>query len=156
MNYLLEAYLTFLQEREWDDPDDPGSVHPDFLDKVLGKLTGSGDLAQFRQAHQPSMVNVYIKRSLGDYRGRANTLNTYRFKKAGIEDWEDAKKILKKAIDHEKKICPERFLKGIKTVQNISKEPLGRELGPDGISSDGYTDGVSLGPAAMSGGGGGD
>jgi hypothetical protein len=123
MNYLLEFYLSFLHEREWTDEDDPGSSNVDLLNKTMGKLTGSDVLAQNRQAHQPSMVNVYVKNALGDYRGRADTLNTYRFKKAGIKDWEAAKKILQKAIDHEKKINPEKFLKGIKTVQNISKEP---------------------------------
>jgi hypothetical protein len=153
MNYLLEGYLAFIQEREWDDPDDPGSKDPAFLGKVMGKLTGSDVLAQKRQYHQPSLINIYVKHALGDYRGRADMLNTLRFKKAGIDDWKDAKKILKKAIDHEKKLNPAKFLKGIKTVQNISKEPLGKEAKKGGgTSADSYTDGVSTGPQAMTGG----
>lgn len=151
MSYLLEYYLAFLQEREWNDEDDPGSANTKLLNKVLSQLTASGELAQLRQKHQPSMINVYIKRSLGDYRGRADMLNTYRYKKAGIKDWDDAKRLLQKAIDHEKKIKPEEFLKNIKTVQNISKEPLGRELGPDGSCDDGYSDGTSGGPSSVGG-----
>jgi hypothetical protein len=152
MNLMLETYLLFLQEREWNDPDDPGSTHPELLTKTMSQLTGSDDLAQQRQAHQPNMLNVYVKRALGDYRGRANTLNTYRFKRIGIKHWKDVLKVLKKAIDHEKNLKPEEFLKGIKTVQNISGEPLGRELGPNASSYDGYTDGVSPGPTAATGG----
>lgn len=153
---MLECYLLFLHEREWNDEDDPGSDNLDILNKTMSKLTGSDVLAQNRQAHQPSMVNVYVKRSLGDYRGRADTLNTYRFKKAGIKDWDDAKKLLQKAIDHERKIKPEKFLKGIKTVQDISKEPLGKEVGKGGATSrDSYVDGASPGPSSMTGGDGG-
>jgi len=156
MNYILEAYLTFLHEREWNDPDDPGSVHPDLLDRVISRLDGSADLAKLRQKHQPNMLNVYIKRALGDYRGRADTLNTYRFKNIGIDDWENIKKVIKKAYDHEKhKIHPEKFLKGIMTVQNLTGEPLGKEIGPDGTSDDGYSDGISSGPQSMGGGDGG-
>ena len=151
---MLKWYLEFIQEREWTDDDDPGSVDPlPLLRKVVKDLRGSGDLAQQRQAHQPSMVNVYVKNSLGDYRGRADSLNSYRFKKAGIKDWEAAKKILQKAIDHEKEIDPEKFLKGIKTVQNISKEPLGKETKRGGgTTTDSYTDGLSSGPQSMTGG----
>ena len=152
-NYLVEGYLSFIQDREWTDPDDEGNLHPDMLGKTFSKLTGSDKLAQLRQSHQPNMMNIYVKRALGDYRGRANTLNTYRFKRMGMEDWEDAKKMLKKAYDHEKNIHPEKFLKGIRTVQNLSGEPLGKEVGPDGISNDGYSDGASAGPQSMTGGG---
>jgi hypothetical protein len=159
-NYILEGYLAYLYERQWDDPDDPGSTHPDLIRKVIGHLSGSDKLAQQRQAHQPNMLNVYIKRALGDYRGRADTLNSYRFKNIGIKDWDEIKKILKKAYDHERnKIFPERFLKGIMTIQNLSGEPLGKEIGPSGISDDGYSDGTSPGPQSMigsPGGGGGD
>lgn len=153
-NYILEGYLTFIQEREWNDPDDPGSVDPlPLLQRVVKDLHGSGELAQKRQEHQPSMVNVYVKNSLGDYRGRADTLNSYRFKKAGIKDWEAAKKILQKAIDHEKKIDPAKLIRKIMTVQNISKEPLGKETRRGGgTSDDGYVDGASAGPQAMTGG----
>jgi len=152
-NYLLEIYLEFIQEREWTDPDDPGTTNPELLGKTFSKLTGSDVLAQQRQIHQPSMVNVYVKNSLGDYRGRADMLNTFRFKKAGIKDWESAKKILKKAIDHEKKLDPAKLIKKIKTVQNISKEPLGKEAGRMGATSnDSYADGASPGPSSMTGG----
>ncbi len=150
--FILEGYLYFLQEKEWNDPDDPGSVNPlPLLQKVIKDLEGSGELAQKRQEHQPNMLNVYIKRALGDYRGRADTLNSYRFKKIGIKDWDEIKKILKKAYDHEKNIHPEKFLKGIRTVQNYSGEPLGKEIGPAGISNDGYADGASAGPTSMGG-----
>jgi hypothetical protein len=141
MNYLLEGYLTYLHEKEWSDPDDPGTHSLDLLQSVVSKLTGSGDLAKQRQAHQPNMLNVYIKRALGDYRGRADTLNSYRFKNIGMKDWDIIKKVLKKAYDHEKNIHPEKALKNIITVQNFSGEPLGREIGPDGGSDDGYPDG---------------
>ena len=156
-NILLETYLLFIQEREWSDPDDPGSTHPELLKKVLGNLHGSGELAQQRQAHQPNMLNIYIKRALGDYRGRADTLNTYRFKKIGVKDWDEVKKMLKKAMDHEKNINPEEFLKGIITVQNVgSREPLGKEVGPSGTYDDGYASGAtSSGSSSMTGGGGG-
>ena len=151
---MLEGYLAFVQEREWNDPDDPGSVDAlPLLQKVVKDLHGSGDLAQRRQEHQPSMVNVYIRNALGDYRGRADTLNSYRFKKAGIKDWEDAKRVLQKAIDHEKEIDPAKLIRKIMTVQNISKEPLGKEAGLRGATSkDSYTDGASAGPQAMTGG----
>ena len=153
MEHILEFYLAFIQEREWTDEDDPGSDNPELLVKTLGKLTGSDVLAQQRQIHQPSMVNVYVKNSLGDYRGRADMLNTFRFKKAGIKDWESAKKILKKAIDLEKKLDPAKLIKKIKTIQNISKEPLGKEAGRMGATSnDSYADGVSSGPSSMTGG----
>lgn len=152
-NPLLEAYLYFLHEREWSDPDDPGTTHTDMLGKTFSKLTGSDKLAQLRQMKQPNMMNIYVKRALGDYRGRADTLNTYRFKRMGIKDWDDAKKMLMKAYDHEKNIHPEKFLKGIRTVQNLSGEPLGKEVGPDGVSNDGYTDGLSAGPSSMGDGG---
>ena len=155
MNYILEVYLAFLHEREWNDPDDPGSTHPELLIKTMAKLIGSDLLAQQRQAHQPELLNICVKNALGDYRGRADTLNTYRFKKVGLKSWDQVKKILKKAYDHERNIHPEKFLKGIKTVQNLSGEPLGKEVGPDGISNDGYADGVSAGPSAMGGDGGG-
>ena len=151
---LIAGYLAYLEEREWTDPDDPGIKSNDLLARTMSKLTGSDVLAQQRQAHQPSMINVYIRTALGDYRGRADTLNSYRFKKAGIKDWDDAKKVLQKAIDHEKKIHPEKFLKGIRTVQNITKEPLGKETGRGGATSaDSYADGVSSGPQSMMGGG---
>jgi hypothetical protein len=141
-NILLETYLLFIQEREWNDPDDPGSTHYKLLKKVLRNLDGSGELAQQRQAHQPNMLNIYIKHALGDYRGRANTLNTYRFKKIGLKDWDKIKKILKKAMDHEKNLDAEKFLKGIITVQNVgSREPLGKEVGQDMTYNDGYSDG---------------
>jgi hypothetical protein len=152
MNYLLEGYLTYLHEKEWNDPDDPGTHSLDLLQSVVSKLTGSGDLAQQRQAHQPNMLNVYIKRALGDYRGRADTLNTYRFKNIGMKDWDIIKKVLKKAYDHEKNIHPEKALKNIMTVQNFSKEPLGREIGPDGSNDDGYSDGPSGSGGALGGG----
>lgn len=153
--FILEGYLTFIQEREWNDPDDPGLINDlPLLQKVVRDLHGSGELAQKRQEHQPSMVNVYIKNSLGDYRGRANTLNSYRFKKAGIKDWDIAKKILQKAIDHEKHIDPARLIKKIITVQNVSKEPLGKETKRGGgTSDDGYADGADSSPQAMTTGG---
>ena len=150
---IIDKYLAFLQEREWNDDSDPGTTKPSHIRKVLSTLSGSGDLAQIRQSHQPSVINIYLKRCLGDYRGRADMLNTYRYKKVGFKDWEDAKKLLQKAMDHENKIEPEKFLKGIKTVQNISREPLGKEIGPDGESDDGYTDGTSFG-GSMAGDGG--
>ena len=154
MKYILETYLWFLQEKEWTDEDDPGAADPlPLLQKVVKNLHGLGDLGQQRQAHQPNMLNVYIKRALGDYRGRADSLNSYRFKKVGVKDWDDVKRILQKAIDHEKNIHPEKFLKGIKTIQDISKEPLGKETKKGGgTSSDSYVDGVSTGPQAMTGG----
>lgn len=154
MNYLLEGYLAYLNERDWDEPNDPGTHSLDLLRRVISHLDGSGKLAKERQHHQPNMLNVYIKRSLGDYKGRADTLNSYRFKKIGIKDWDIIKKILKKAFDHERhKIHPEKFLKNIITVQNLSGEPLGQELGPDGTSDDGYPDAIGASPGGGDGGG---
>jgi len=151
--FMLEGYLTFIHEKEWNDINDPGSTNPHLVKQVVGDLHGSGDLAQQRQKHQPSMVSVYVKNALGDYRGRADSLNTFRFKRAGLKDWEMAKKILKKAIDHEKKLDPAKIIKKIMTVQNISKEPLGKEAGRRGATShDSYTDGTSSGPQSMTGG----
>jgi len=153
-NYLIEDYLTYISEREWTDPDDEGAIHPDLVKKVLGTLTGSAELAKMRQIHQPKLLNIYVKNALGDYRGRADTLNSYRFKKIGFKDWQKIKAILMKAYEFEKKLNPAELIKHIRTVQNLSGEPLGKEIGPDGISDDGYSDVASDGGDGGDGGGG--
>jgi len=106
-----------------------------------------------RQIHQPELLNIYVKNALGDYRGRADTLNSYRFKKIGFKDWQKIKAILMKAYEFEKKLNPAELIKHIRTVQNLSGEPLGKEIGPDGISDDGYSDAASFGGDGGDGGG---
>jgi hypothetical protein len=119
--FIIEGYLTFVQEREWNDLDDPGTVDSmPLIQKLLKDLEGNKDLNQRRQKHQPSMVSIFIKNALGDYRGRADSANSYRFKKIGVKDWEVAKKVLKKALDHEKNIDPAKLIRNLIT---ITKKP---------------------------------
>lgn len=147
----MPIFLFYLHEREWDEDEKISliAIKADRIKDVLGKLTGSGALAAARQLMQPRLLNIYLKNALGDYKGRANTVNSYRFKKLGLDKLKQIKAILKKAQKVEKDSKPEDFLKNIITVGDKSFEPLGRELGLNASSDDGYSDAGSMAVGSM-------
>ena len=147
----MPIFLIYLQEKEWDEDDKEAilAIKAKRIKDVIKKLSGSGDLAAARQLHQPRILNIYLKNALGDYMGRANTVNSYRFRKLGLDKLKQIKAILKKAKKAEKDSKPEDFLKNIITVADKSFEPLGRELGANASSDDGYSDAGVMSVGAM-------
>jgi hypothetical protein len=147
----MPIFLIYLQEKEWDEENEEPivAIKADRIADVIKNLSGSGKLAVARQAHQPRMLNIYLKNILGDYKGRANTVNSYRFRKLGLDKMKQIKAILKKAQKAERDSKPEDFLKNIITVSDKSFEPLGRELGIHSTSDDGYPDAGAMEVGAM-------
>jgi len=151
---LLEVYLIYLQEKEWDEDEEfPDKISVKTIANVIGKLSGSGKLAAARHSLQPRLLNIYVRNALGDYLGRANTQNSYNLQNIGLDKLAQIKSVLKKAIKFEKDLKPEEFLKNIITVSDKSNEPVGRELGVSGESDDGYSDSGDGGDGGDGGGG---
>ena len=97
---LVEDYLSFLQESEWDQVTDyPESYDLNNQIDMLGSLGGLAKARKIRHNHQPSLYNVYVKRSLGDYLGRVDLMNAMSVPHIGIEDFkDDMQNIINKAL----------------------------------------------------------
>jgi predicted double-glycine peptidase len=101
---IVEAYLFYLQEMEWDAD---GEIDPQALRHtihMLKHLAGVEKMRKVRHSLQPSLYNVYIKRSIGDYIGRTDKINSRRVDNIGVEDFEKDVEDLKKKIEFAKKI----------------------------------------------------
>jgi len=97
---LIESYLfyLYLQEREWNDPtENPDSFDINRFKDILGDLGGIIKMRQIRHALQPSLYNIYIKNSIGDYKGRPDMMNTKTMHHLGIDDFKgDIKDLIRK------------------------------------------------------------
>jgi|WetSurSiteA1Bulk_404760.scaffolds.fasta_scaffold00070_29 hypothetical protein len=101
LKLLTQTYLDFLQEREWNEPtQNPDTFNMKIYADLLAKLTSNDKIKDMRHALQPSMYNIYIKNSLGDYKGRPNTANSKTIKHIGLKQFEDDEARLKKIIDY--------------------------------------------------------
>lgn len=95
---LLDRYLYYVQERQWDEEtENPDSFDIEAYKKVFADKSPSLEpLEKIRHALQPSMYNIYIKNSLGDYKGRPDSLNSKSIRNVGLEDFEKDKSRIKK------------------------------------------------------------
>jgi hypothetical protein len=94
---LLDRYLYYVQERQWDEEtENPDTFDPENYKKVFGDLIGLGPLEKTRHALQPSMYNIYLKNSLGDYKGRPDSINNQTVRNIGIKDFEEDKERITK------------------------------------------------------------
>lgn len=74
---LMEEYINYIQEREWDeDPKNNDSFDTKVFKDALSKLAGPDPFNSIRHDEDPTLVNIYIKNLLGDYKGRIDTHNT--------------------------------------------------------------------------------
>jgi hypothetical protein len=96
---ILDRYLYYIQERQWDEEtENPDSFDLNVFKKVFGDLDGTVPLQQIRHSLQPSIYNIYVKNSLGDYKGRPDQMNTKTVRHVGIKDFEADKERLLKSI----------------------------------------------------------
>jgi len=97
---MIESYLDFLflQEREWEEPtQNPDSFDLRRFEDMLGNLGGIVNMRKIRHALQPSLYNIYIKNSIGDYKGRPDMMNSKTIHHLGVEDFEgDMKELIRK------------------------------------------------------------
>ena len=84
---LIETYLSFLNEKEWDEKAKwEDHINVDDLKSFIkqdGKVTDK-DLTYQRQAIQPTLMDL-IKNTGGDYKGRTTTRNSNHGDYAGID-----------------------------------------------------------------------
>jgi hypothetical protein len=85
---MLNIYLKFLQEREWNDKNiewdnDELETIKHFLSNLDRKSTDKMDAN--RHSFQPSIFNIYLKNVIGDYKGRIDALNSRRVYTVGIK-----------------------------------------------------------------------
>ena len=100
----LNKYLTKLQEREFEDPtENPEIFKLDLYKKLLKHLDGLPEISNLRQSIQPTLYSLFIKKSMGDYKGRIDSRNTRATTHLGIDDFENDKKELKYKSNQVKK-----------------------------------------------------
>lgn len=106
---ILEHYLNFLQERQWDEE----TENPDAFDvtpyKRLMVEPGLDNPALFqklRQTLQPSLFGLYIKNAVGDYKGRPDMYNARAYRGLGLKDFEKKLSMLKRRVNQAKKKKP--------------------------------------------------
>jgi predicted double-glycine peptidase len=127
---LVSDYLSFLQETEWDtETDYPESFDLQTHRDMLGKLGGLAKSRHIRHNHQPSLYNVYVRRSLGDYLGRVDSMNAKSVPHIGIDDFrEDMENIIRKAL-HALKMKSEENSDYIASVHGTPDSPDEGEVG---------------------------
>jgi len=144
---LLETYLLYLslQEREWNTPtENPDSFELKNFEDLLG-LTKTGGLKVFkkmRHALQPSMYDLYIKNSLGDYMGRPDTMNNRTMRHVGFKEFQKDIESLKKKIKYAEKIkdkFPDNFFTGASQYGEMNDPGLD-DSGDGGDGGDGGGD----------------
>jgi len=81
---LLEIYLYFLQEKEWDGDSDIKSNDLDIIRKLLLTLGGQEEELN-NKCHniQPTLMGL-IANTGGDYKGRTTAANTKRDPRSGF------------------------------------------------------------------------
>jgi predicted double-glycine peptidase len=101
---IVDDYLSFLYESEWNIPTDaPDSFDIKVHRDMLGSLGGLSKSKHIRHNHQPSLYNVYVRRSLGDYLGRIDSMNARSVPHIGVDEFKkDIENIIKKALYAEK------------------------------------------------------
>ena len=94
---ILEGYLNFLSEKEWDEEAKwEDHISRELLKQLIMQDTDVETLASQRQSIQPTLLDL-IKNTGGDYKGRTTTRNSSHGDYAGIEyilkqmpkDWRD-------------------------------------------------------------------
>ena len=82
---LLEIYLYFLQEKEWDGHSDIKSNDLDIISKLILKIGGhEKELNDKSHNIQPTLIGL-IANTGGDYKGRTTTANTKRDPRSGFD-----------------------------------------------------------------------
>lgn len=82
---LLEIYLYFLQEKEWDGDSDIPSDVLDIIRRAIATLGGEEeDLNYKRHSIQPTLMGL-ISTAGGDYQGRDNMANSKRDTRNGFD-----------------------------------------------------------------------
>jgi len=82
---LLEIYLYFLQEKEWDGESDIPSDDLDIIRRAIATLGGEEeDLNDKRHNIQPTLMGL-ISTAGGDYQGRDNMANSKRDTRNGFD-----------------------------------------------------------------------
>lgn len=115
---ILNEYLLYLMlnEREWDtDTENPDSFDIKNFADVFGQKTGNVIFKKMRHNLQPSMFNIYIKNTLGDYMGRPDVMNSQTIRHIGFDQFQKDLNLLKKRVVFAKKIkekTPKNFFKG--------------------------------------------
>jgi hypothetical protein len=74
---LLETYLDFIQEKEWDEtPGNEDAFDQKVYSKVLGGPVSSTEpLNDVRHDLDTNYFDIYMKDMLGDYKGRVDSFN---------------------------------------------------------------------------------
>ena len=121
---IIEQYLNYLQERQWDDE----TPNPEAFDRklyadVIGNLSGIKQISKTYQTNQPTLFSLYFKNVLGDYKGRPWGLNVKRSKKHGLDDIGKEKDRIKKVEKMEKDLDPHKDRKNF-IKQKSSKRGL--------------------------------
>jgi len=121
---LLEGYLIYIQERQWDDAtENPDTFDVQLFKDLLGKRVGHDDFVKRRHMLQPSLYNIYIKNSLGDYKGRPDRANSITRRTIGYEKF-------KKDLPRLLKII--KFLKTAKGKEAIKSKFMGYGVSGEG------------------------
>lgn len=105
---LLDIYLYFLQEKEWDDENDTISNELDLIRRAVSTLGGEEELNKKRHDIQPTLIGL-ISTAGGDYKGRDNTSNSKRDNRSGFEilkkylpkNWKEILKKSKINVQHD-------------------------------------------------------
>jgi hypothetical protein len=117
LKLLTQTYLDFLQEREWGEP----TPNPDTFDirmyqALLGKLISNEKIKAMRHAFQPSLYNIYIKNSLGDYKGRPYSANAKTIRHIGLSQFDKDEERLRKIVDYLNNFEPKDPLGKLKII----------------------------------------
>ncbi|HUU87768.1 MAG TPA: hypothetical protein VMX17_08455 [Candidatus Glassbacteria bacterium] len=142
---LLETYLLYLslQEREWNTPtENPDSFELKNFEDLLGQKVDLKVFKKMRHALQPSMYDLYIKNSLGDYMGRPDTMNSQTMRNVGFKEFQKDIESLKKKMKYAEKIkdkFPDNFFTGASQYGEMN-DPGGDD-GDGGDGGDGGGDG---------------
>jgi len=115
---LLETYLLYLhlQEKEWgEETPNPDSFAIKNFEDLMGQKINVNVFKRMRHHLQPSMYNIYIKNTLGDYMGRPDTMNSQTVRTVGFHQFKDDIENLKQKYLYAIKIkhkYPTNFLTG--------------------------------------------
>lgn len=118
---IVNEYLAYimLTEREWDtSTENPDTFVLQTYADLISQKTNIGALKKLRHALQPSLYDIYIKNSLGDYRGRPDMMNNKSMRHIGFKEFQRDLKILKKKIKYAQKIKQKRSKNFFKDASN--------------------------------------
>jgi hypothetical protein len=74
---MLKYYLKYLQEKEWDEkPGNDDAFDPDLYKHGIGNLPGPDPFNNSRHDLDTNLFDIYIKNSIGDYKGRTTSYNS--------------------------------------------------------------------------------